>query len=203
MALSNKLVRTCSILSLSAFIVASAGNSFLNSIAFFFNCALSPDKTSSLKARKFKSLTSNFISLDSISDKESKSLIKLSAKGPVKLEVLEKFATIPKELKKSGSLSAKNFKAAVVVDKNGAPKYFIFDTCSLWDLLCTIDTKFEEGVSSKEYVFHNPVGWLIDVIEEHLPINPQLVVKLKKGIEEAKKLGLVPFEKIKRELGLA
>lgn len=133
---------------------------------------------------------------------KSISLVKLSAKEPVKLEALEKFASIPKELMKAG-IKPSDFKAAVVVDKKDSPKYFIFDTYSLWDLLCAFDVKLEEQVSAKEYVFHNPVGWLIDAIETRLPINPKLILKLKKGIEEAKKLGLVPFEKIKHKLGLA
>ena len=131
---------------------------------------------------------------------KSKSLVKLSSKEPVKLELLQKFASLPEELKSGMS---KNFKAAVVVDKKGSPKYFVFDTYSMWDLLCAFDAKFEESVSSKEYVFHNPLGWLIDAIEVRLPINPKLALRLKKGIEEAKKLGLVPFEKIKHELGLS
>ena len=130
-----------------------------------------------------------------------KSLVKLSGREPVKLEALEKFAVVPKELK--SSLAINDFKAGVVLDKNGSPQYFIFDTCSLWDVLCAFDAKFEENVSAKEYVFHNPVGWLIDAIEVHLPINPKLVLRLKKGIEETKKFGLVPFEKIKHELGLS
>jgi len=133
---------------------------------------------------------------------KSKSLVKLPAREAVKLVAMEKFVNIPKELRKPGLIS-KDFKAGVVVNKDGSPKYFIFDTYSLWDLLCTADAKFEENVSSKEYVFHNPLGWLIDSIEAHLPINPKLAVRLKQGIEEAKKLGLVPFKKIKRELGLS
>ncbi len=121
---------------------------------------------------------------------------------PVKLELLPKFVKIPEELKKKGLAFPKKFKAAVVIDKGGVPRYFLFDTYSLGDLLCSFDEKFEEHAPDKEYVYHNPVGWLIDAIEEHLPINPKLVARLKKGIEEAKRLGLVPFEKIKRELGL-
>jgi len=131
-----------------------------------------------------------------------KTLVKLSKQEAVKLEALEKFESIPAELKKSG-LNMKDFKAGVVVDKSGSPKYFIFDTYSLWDLLCVIDEKFEKNVSSEEYISHNPVGWLIDAIEARLPINPKLALRLKKGIEKAKKLGLVPFEKIKHELGLS
>lgn len=133
---------------------------------------------------------------------KSKSLVKLSGREPVKMEFLDKFGDMPVELKKKGLVSTKDFKAAVVLDKEGKPKYFLFDTYSLWDLLCAFDEKFEETVSDEEYVYHNPVGWLIDAIEKYLPINPNLVLKLKKGIEEAKRLGLVPFEKMKKELGL-
>lgn len=129
-----------------------------------------------------------------------KSLMKLSRKEPVKLEPLGKFASIPKELKKS---APEVFKAVAVVDKKGSPRYFIFDTYALWDLLCAFDAKLEENVSPEEYVFRNPVGWLIDAIESHLPINPKLAARLRKGIKEAEKLGLVPFEKIKSELGLS
>jgi hypothetical protein len=118
----------------------------------------------------------------------------------VKLQTLDKFTAIPKELRLA---FPKEFKAAVVTDKKGSPRYFVFDTYSLWDLLCAFDEKFEAEVSAKEYVLHNPVGWLIDAIERHLPINPKLVIKLKRGIEEAKKLGLVPFEEIRHRLGLA
>lgn len=122
----------------------------------------------------------------------------------VKLEKLTKFSAVSaKELKKYGLSSPKDFKAGVITDKGGSPKYFIFDTYSLWDMLCAFDAKFEENATAKEYVHHNPVGWLIDAIETRLPVNPKLALKLKKGIAEAQKLGLVPFEKIKHELGLS
>lgn len=133
---------------------------------------------------------------------KNKSLIKLPAKEPVKLESLNKFVEIPKEIKSKGLAFPKDFKAGVFLDKHGVPKYFLFDSRSLWDLFCVFDEKFEKSVSDKEYVFHNPFGWLIDSIEEHLPLNPKFVAKLKKSIEEAKRFGYVPFEKIKRELGL-
>ena len=130
------------------------------------------------------------------------SIVKLSSKALVRLESLDKFVRMPKELKTSGLAFSKDFKAGVVVDVKGSPKYFVFDTASLWDLLCAIDEKYEANVSTKEYVLHNPVGWLIDEIEAHMPLNPKLIAKLKKGIKEAEKLGLVPYEKVKHELGL-
>ena len=132
------------------------------------------------------------------------SVIKLPAKTPVKLESLEKFmAMAAQDLKKLGLVSPKDFGAGVLVDEKGSPRGFVFDTYSLWDLLCAMDEKYEESASAKKYVFKNPVGWLIDAIEAHLPINPKLAQKLKKGIEEAEKLGYIPFEKMQRELGLA
>ncbi|OGW99302.1 MAG: hypothetical protein A2Y00_01675 [Omnitrophica WOR_2 bacterium GWF2_43_52] len=136
---------------------------------------------------------------------KAKSLSKVSiGKNLVKLEKLTKFSTVSaKELKNAGLASPKDFKAGVITDKGGSPKYFIFDTYSLWDMLCAFDAKFEENAPAKEYVYRNPVGWLIDAIETHLPVNPKLALKLKKGIDEARKLGLVPFEKIKHELGLS
>ena len=136
---------------------------------------------------------------------KAKSLSKVSiGKNLVKLEKLTKFSTVSaKELKNAGLASPKDFKAGVITDKGGSPKYFIFDTYSLWDMLCAFDAKFEENAPAKEYVYRNPVGWLIYAIETHLPVNPKLALKLKKGIDEARKLGLVPFEKIKHELGLS
>ena len=119
----------------------------------------------------------------------------------MRVEGLSRFAAVPKPIK---ALLAhpRNFKGAVVADTRGSPRYFVFDTYSLWDLLCAIDTAFEERVSDKAYVFENPVGWLIDAIEAHLPLNPGVVVKLKKGLEEAKRLGTIPFEQVKQRLGL-
>ena len=127
---------------------------------------------------------------------------RLPAAKLVKAEPLERFAVMPKELK-AQLASPKDFKAAVIVDHKGSPKYFLFDTCSLWDLLCAADSQFEKTASAKEYIFHNRLGWLIDAIEERMPINPRLIARLKKGIKEAQKLGTVPLDKIKRSLGSA
>src|SRR3989338_84462 len=76
---------------------------------------------------------------------KAKSLIKLPTKEVVKLQTLDKLAAVPKELRLA---FPKEFKAAVVTDKKGSPRYFVFDTYSLWDLLCAFDEKFEEEVST-------------------------------------------------------
>lgn len=133
---------------------------------------------------------------------KSKALAKLSGKTPVKVMALKTFADVPKDLKGAGLAFANDFKAAVVIDKAGAPQYFVFDTYSLWDVLCAADEKLEARLPAREYVLRNPIGWLIDAIEAHLPLNPKLITRLKKGIEEAGRVGVVPFERVKQALGL-
>lgn len=132
---------------------------------------------------------------------KAKPLVKPPAREPVRVEALSRFAKLSKSLK-SRLAFPKSFKSAVVVDKSGSPRYFVFDTYSLWDLLCAVDTAFEERTPDNVYVFDNPVGGLIDVIESHLPLDPDLVAKLKGGLEEAKSLGTIPFETVERRLGL-
>ena len=133
---------------------------------------------------------------------KSNSLSILSEKNLVKPKSIRDFTPVPKNLKASGLAFPKDFKAAVLLDKKGSPKYFVFDTYSLWDVLCAADEKLEESAPDKVYVYKNPVGWMIDAIERHLPLNPKLAAKLKKSVEEAKKLGLVPLEKVVKKLGL-
>lgn len=98
----------------------------------------------------------------------------------------------------------RNSKAAVIIDKNGTPQVFIFDTFALLDILSKIDEALVDRLSTEEY--HNksvnPAGWLIDRIESKLPLNPKFILSLKKSIAEAKKKGWIPFEKIQQELGL-
>lgn len=98
----------------------------------------------------------------------------------------------------------KGSKAAVVIDKNGTPQVFIFDTFALLDMLSKIDESLVDRLSTQEY--HNksvnPAGWFIDKIESKLPLNPNFILSLKKAIAEAKKKGWIPFEKIQQELGL-
>ena len=135
--------------------------------------------------------------------RKSKGLVKIAPKDPVRVVSLQAFANAPHALKAAGLAHAKDFKAAMVVDHAGTPRYVVFDTYSLWDVLCAADEKLEARLPAREYVLRNPVGWLIDAIEAHLPLNPKLVARLKKGIEEAGRVGVVPFERVKRALGLA
>lgn len=95
-------------------------------------------------------------------------------------------------------------RAGVVVDKNGSPQLFVFDTHALLDILSKIDDALVDRLSEADYHSKetNPSGWLIDEIESHLPISNKYVQSLKDAIEEAEEKGWVPFEQIKEELQL-
>ena len=113
---------------------------------------------------------------------------------------------IPWERVVSGNVFplGKGSRAGVVLDRQGAPRLFIFDTSALLDVLSEIDEKLVDRLSSGEYHSKaaNPAGWLIDAIEEKLPVSNDYIHSLKSAIAEAKKRGWVPFEKIERELEL-
>lgn len=98
----------------------------------------------------------------------------------------------------------KDSRAGIIVDKNGVPQLFIFDTPAFLDVLSTIDEPLLDRLSDAEYHLKNsnPAGWLIDEIEAKLPPNPEFVHTLKEAIGEAKKKGWVPFSKIQKEFGL-
>ena len=128
--------------------------------------------------------------------------LKLLAKETFKLQALEKLVPIPKTFKK-GLAFPKDFRAAVIMDSKKELRYFVFDVKSFWDMLCVFDEAFEKTASTEEYFDQNPMGWLIDAIEKHLPLNPKFIHDLKRSIKEAEKLGTVPFEKIKEKLGIA
>ncbi|MEA3463899.1 MAG: hypothetical protein U9R14_02390 [Patescibacteria group bacterium] len=98
----------------------------------------------------------------------------------------------------------KDSRAGVVLDKQGAPIIFIFDTNALLDVLSEIDEKLIDKLSDKEYASKsvNPAGWFIDEIESKLPLKQDFVASLRKSIDEAKKKGWIPFSKIQADLGL-
>ncbi|MCK4553582.1 hypothetical protein KAU19_01300 [Candidatus Parcubacteria bacterium] len=99
----------------------------------------------------------------------------------------------------------KGSQAGVIVDQQGAPQMFIFDTFAFLDVLSEIDDRLADKLSHKEYHSKsvNPAGCLIDEIESKLPVNPNFVQSLKNAIKEANKKGWVPFSKIQAELGLS
>lgn len=95
-------------------------------------------------------------------------------------------------------------RAGVVVDKEGKPQLFVFDTHALLDLLSTIDEALADTLSTNDYHSKetNPSGWLIDEIESRLPVSQEYAQSLKDAIKEAEEKGWVPFEKVKEELQL-
>lgn len=95
-------------------------------------------------------------------------------------------------------------RAGVVVDKQGNPQLFVFDTQALLDVLSTIDEALADKLPAADYHSKkkNPSGWLIDEIESRLPVSKDYAQSLKDAIAEAEANGWVPFEKIKEELQL-
>jgi hypothetical protein len=77
--------------------------------------------------------------------------------------------------------SDKDSQAEVVVDDEGTPQTFVFNTWGLLDVLSTIDNAFEKKLDAKEYHSKtaNPAGWLIDEIESKLPLSKDYKKKLK------------------------
>lgn len=98
----------------------------------------------------------------------------------------------------------KGSRAGVVVDKDGSPQMFVFDTKALLDLLSTVDEQLADRLSDEDY--HNkkvnPSGWLIDEIEARMPVSDEYAQTLKDAIEEAEEKGWVPFDQVKSELDL-
>ena len=95
-------------------------------------------------------------------------------------------------------------RAGIIVDREGKPQLFIFDTFALLDVLSRIDEALVDRLLPREYHSKtiNPAGWLIDELEEKLPLDPKYIKSLKDAIDEANKKGWVPFEKIEQELEL-
>lgn len=98
----------------------------------------------------------------------------------------------------------KGNKAAVIMDKNGTPQLFLFDTFAFLDFISEIDERLVDRLSGTEYYSKktNPAGWLIDEIESALPLKKEYVKSLKKAIKEANKTGWIPFQNLEAELDL-
>ena len=95
-------------------------------------------------------------------------------------------------------------RAGILVDKQGVPRLFVFDTFAFLDVLSAIDERLVDRLSDDAYHSKaaNPAGWLIDEIEGTLPLNPEYIQSLKDAIAEAKRTGWIPFEDVKRALRL-
>ena len=95
---------------------------------------------------------------------------------------------------------AKGSRAGVIVDRDGTPRLFVFDTAALLDLLSTIDERLVDRLPDAAYHAKegNPAGWLIDEIESRLPVSAAYVQSLKDAIAEAKHKGWVPFDTVAR-----
>ncbi len=129
-----------------------------------------------------------------------KALTKISSAKLSKSKLISWNKAIPKSPIKLD----KNSHAGVIIDKQGTPQAFIFDTFAFLDVLSEIDDKLADKLSHKEYhsKTSNPAGWLIDEIEAKLPVNPNFIQSLKNAIKEADEKGWVPFSKIQADLGL-
>lgn len=99
---------------------------------------------------------------------------------------------------------SRDSRAGLVLDEDGTPQLFVFDTPAFLDILSTIDEALVDKLTDKEYNAKeiNSAGWLIDEIESRLPLNPKFIQSLKDAITEAKKKGWIPFSKIQNSLGL-
>ena len=96
-------------------------------------------------------------------------------------------------------------RAGVIVDREGVPQVFVFDTFALLDVLSVIDERLVERLSDDEYHSKdaNPSGWLIDELESRLPVREEYVQSLKDAIAEAKRTGWIPLKNVERALKLA
>ena len=95
-------------------------------------------------------------------------------------------------------------RAGVVMDRDGTPRVFVFDTAALLDVLSAIDERLVDRLPDDAYHSKaaNPAGWLIDELEAKLPVSAAYVQSLREAIAEAKREGWIPFEAVERTLKL-
>lgn len=98
----------------------------------------------------------------------------------------------------------KGSRAGVIVDREGKPQLFVFDTSALLDVLSEIDERLVDELSNEAYASKekNPAGWLIGEIESKLPLSDEYIQSLKSAIAEAERDGWIPLENIESELNL-
>lgn len=127
---------------------------------------------------------------------------------PAKLQQLKQFKSWDKFVPKSLLKLEKGSQGGVVLNKDGSPKFFLFDVFAFLDILSEIDERLVDKLSDEEYVDKsvNPCWWLIGEIEEKLPLSPEYIEKLRKEVLEAKRdvaAGRVhTLEEVAKELDL-
>lgn len=134
-------------------------------------------------------------------------MVKKKRKGEIVLanpKALGRLSAWTKFAPKSVFPLEKGSRAGVVVDREGKPQLFVFDTSALLDVLSEIDERLVDELSHEAYASKekNPAGWLIGEIESKLPLSDEYIQSLKSAIAEAERKGWIPFEKIERELEL-
>lgn len=90
--------------------------------------------------------------------------------------------------------------AYVVSDANKTPKGFLFGTDTFISFLTKIDESFEKISSDQKKTFNNPAGKLIDLIEEHLPLNENFVQEMKESMAKSDYQMGISLEQISKTL---
>src|SRR3989338_260920 len=78
----------------------------------------------------------------------------------------------------------KEFRAAVGLDAEGKPAWFLFDMIAFWELICRIDEKMFDKLSDDEYESVS-LGKTIDAIEEKWPFSAAYKAEMKRGYDRA------------------
>lgn len=111
---------------------------------------------------------------------------------------MNKLVPFKKFSKKAGNLSG----ASVVVNDKKIPVGFVFGRDSFISLCTIIDDEFERRVDNPKKAYDNPAGKIIDLIEEHLPVNPKFAKGLKTSINEARNTRWIPLAEIAHSLNV-
>lgn len=92
----------------------------------------------------------------------------------------------------------------IMIGEKGKPEAFVFNTSGFLDLLSAMDEGLVDRLSSEDYHSSqaNFAGWLIDQIEERLPVSKAAVESLKEALQESREKGWIQFDSIKNELAL-
>ena len=78
----------------------------------------------------------------------------------------------------------KEFRAAVGLDGEGKPAWFLFDLIAFWELVCRIDEKMFKTLPDDAYESVS-LGKLIDTLEERWPFNAAYKEGIRREYEKA------------------